>query len=458
LENSLPKTRVFPNFPQRHFIGLTCLPDKFISNSTSKYDYFSHDVVQGSSYSNSARSALVSVASIRFDYSRVWQMEKRPFSSHQAFEMSAAIDLDPVELFLGSSSFSSAASPEERGDKVQSRSIDGLRELAKIFSWGAVLELATSLLADHEDALEETSSVVSAEVPIFSRSSRLLLPHERLICEAFRGLALVQTRMVDRAGAHISVLGSLSPANIKYRYESYPEAYPDRSSDSFIPFELAAIAIEIRIRHGDTTAIADCYDLRKRYPEHETIILSALVGYHLRAQQFDASTDVARELALRQGATSRALYVYIRVLLHVGDFDEAERIFSLADAMGDSVVELRHVHKALLLASRGKYEAALAENEAAQSIVDCDKHVRMYAQANASICLLQMGRLTEAISRLETCLKEDPETSLDEGLVFNLCTMYDLAFPDDATSKKKVLHQLATRFGRQGFNLESISA
>jgi tetratricopeptide (TPR) repeat protein len=373
--------------------------------------------------------------------------------------MSAAIDLDPAELFHGPSSLPSAASPGEQGDKGQSRSIDGLRALAKSFSWGAVLELATSLLADHEDALEERSAIASAENCTISRSSgRLLLPHERLICEAFRGLALVQTRMVDRAGAHISVLGSLSPTNIKYRYESYPNAYSDRSPGSFVPFELAAIAIEVRIRQGEATAIADCYDLRTRYPEHETMILSALVGYHLRAQQFDASTDVARELAIRQGATSRALYVYIRVLLHVGDFDEAERIFALADALGDSADGLRHVHKALLLASRGKYEAALAENEAVKRVLDCDKHVRMFAQANASICLLQMGRLTEAISRLETCLKEDPETSLDEGLVFNLCTMYDLAYPDESTSKKKVLHQLATRFGRQGFNLESISA
>jgi tetratricopeptide (TPR) repeat protein len=374
-----------------------------------------------------------------------------------ALAMSGTLDRDPIELFLGRSSTPPAIPSGTQGDTEQERSICGLGALAKTFSWGAVLELATSLLADHEDVVEEASASEKVALGTTSNGHACLLrPHELLLCEAFRGLALVQTRMVDRADTHIAVLGSLSADNLKYRYETYPDAYSDEGPGSFVPFELAAIAIEIRIRKGDATAIADCYDLKSRFPEHEVIIMSALVGYHLRAQQFDAAVDIARDLAIRQNAMTRALYVYVRVLLHVGDFDEAERIFSLVES-DDCSGPLWHVHKALCLVSRGKFESALVENDAAAGFGDCEDHVRLFARTNSAICLLHLGRLTEAVSRLESCLKEDPGTALDEGLIFNLCTLYDLTFPDEAKAKKTILHRLATRFGRQGFNLDSIS-
>lgn len=47
--------------------------------------------------------------------------------------------------------------------------------------------------------------------------------------------------------------------------------------------------------------------------------------------------------------------------------------------------------------------------------------------------------------------------ALDEGLIFNLCTLYDLSEPSSATEKKVVLRKLAARFGRQGFNMEAIT-
>jgi trafficking protein particle complex subunit 12 len=372
--------------------------------------------------------------------------------------MSVILEPDPVELFLGQLFIPPAIPSGNQGENEQARSIGGLGALARAFSWGAVLELATSLLADHEDVVEEAAAGEQSALRATSSGHACLLrPHELLLCEAFRGLALVQTRMVDRADTHIAVLGSLSVDNLKYRYETYRDVYSNEGPGSFVPFELAAIAIEIRIRKGDASALADCYDLKSRFSEHEVIVMSALVGYHLRAQQFDAAVDIARDLAVRQDATTRALYVYFRVLLHVGDFDEAERIFSLVESRNDRSGPLWHVHKALHLLSRGKYESALVENDAAAGLGDCEDHVRLFARTNSAICLLHLGRLTEAVSRLECCLKEDPVTALDEGLIFNLCTLYDLTYPDEARAKKTILHRLATRFGRQGFNLDSIS-
>jgi trafficking protein particle complex subunit 12 len=382
-------------------------------------------------------------------------------------------EIDPVEKFLGRTL---PAPPQfvAGGSDREERSVKGLRPLAAAYSWGAVLELATSLLEDHEDAVEGAS----ASTPALSTMPGFLLPHERLTCDAYRGLALIQTLMVDRASSIVDALGSLGPENQVYRYEAYPEYYPEHKSGSFVPFELSFLAIEIRVRRGESTAIPECYALRELFPQHTSLLLSALVGYHLRAAQHDAAADVARSLALQQGATPRALLVYARVLLHIGDIREAARILKqakpqIADSLSSSDVHsdvtaddvLRRVHSALLLAAQGHHEKALAENDAAADIAssivstggnigDEARYVRVFAKCNAGICLMQMGLLSEAIRRLEDCLREDCEAALDEGLVFNLCTMYDLAYPDEAADKKKVLLRLSSRFGRQGFNLD----
>jgi trafficking protein particle complex subunit 12 len=374
--------------------------------------------------------------------------------------VAVAVEVDPVETFFLGRPLPPAHAPDDRHD----RSVSGLRSLARDYAWGGVLELATSLLADDDDAVEHVNASAALSLAALAApeagppAKPLLLPHERLLCEAHRALALVQTRMFDRATAAMEELGSVGPGNPKYRYESYPESYPGHAPGSFVPFELLALAIEVRVRTGDASAIADCYGMRERFPEHSLFLTSSLVGYHLRAQQHDTAVDLAHDLVLRQGSSARALYLYGRILLHVGDVGEARRAFSLADASPDASDELRHVHRGLALASQGEYVRALAENDLvvraeADSQGD-SRHVRMFAHCNAAICLMQLGRLSDAIARLESCLRSDPETSLDEGLVFNLCTMYDLAFPDEAAEKKQTLRRLASRYGRQGFNLD----
>lgn len=362
--------------------------------------------------------------------------------------------IDPLESFLGRT----LPPPEQtngNGKGLATRSVDGLGALASAYSWGAVLELANSLLADHEDALEEQK-----RVEVDTRKSdlrpQIMKPHERLLCDAYRGLALVQTRMLDRAIAILNGLGDLSPENPVYRYESHADDYPGHAPGSFVPFELLHLSVEVRIRQGDARAIADCYKLKSLFPQHEPLLLSSLAGYHLRAQQHDSAVDVARQLVLCEETSSESLYVYARVLLHVGDFFEARRVLSQADAHPDTAEDMRHVHRALLLVSEGEYAEALKENDAALELPNCRKHLRVYADSNAAICMMHLGLLSGAISRLENRLRQDPETALDEGLVFNLCTMYELAFPDCAQEKKKTLQKLAARFGRQGFNMDSI--
>lgn len=354
-------------------------------------------------------------------------------------------------------------------DPLPHRSISGLHHLAKQYAWAAVLDLATSLLAEYDDHDLDTHAA----------SDRAFLPHERLLCIAYRALALLQTRQLASADNALSQLAPLTNTNKKYRYESYPALYPPSRFPpaSFIPFELKLLAVEIRIRHGDATAIADCYHIKNDVTRQITaetdkqilkdlrlqhaILLSSLTSYHLIAQQHDAATDVARQLTVDQGRTAAALYMYMRVLLQVGDFEAAARTLHQAAILPASTPSLQHLHSGMLLAARGRFQEALLEYDTALTEEKEEQplspsNVWVHATNNAAICLMHCGRLSEAVDRLEGALRRDPHMALDEGLIFNLAIMYDLAYPQNSTEKKKVLRDLASRLGRQGFDLEKI--
>lgn len=387
------------------------------------------------------------------------------FDERFGFDPVAAFLRRPLHEVVGESAGAAApvAPPAER-------SVAGLRALAAAYSWAAVLELSTALLAADDDA---------GGLP----------PHRRLLCAAFHALALLQTRQVERAADAIAQLGHLTPSNQKYLFESYRDLYPEDEygSGSFVPFELLLLSIEVRIRQGDAAAVSDSYELKREcaarareaqrsprkgespkvaakiWHDREALLLSSICSYHMLAQQQDAAADVASELVMRQGRSALALYMYARVLLHIGDFDAAETVLHEADAHPSASPALKRVHRGMLLAAQGRFQEALGEYDAAlrehaDEVPGRSPHnLWVFASNNAAICLMHRGRLAEAIDRLEACLRREPETALDEGLVFNLATLYDLAYPDSTNDKKRVLQRLASRFGRQGFNLDVVS-
>lgn len=326
-------------------------------------------------------------------------------------------------------------------------SLQGLCQLAAEYRWAAVLELATTLLAADED-------------------KHTLNSHDRLICIALRARALVQTGQIAAAAHAVAELGDLK--TLHYRRDSHGEDH------RIVPFELQLLAVEVRIRQGDATAIADTYELRRQVIANqslteeesrarEAVLLSCLASYHLVAQHHDAAADVARELMVRLGGGAHAVYMYIRVLIHIGDFEGAAHTLRVASRRKGDSDAMRHLHSGMLQAARGRYHEALLEYDSALEAQKKElppqvspSNLWAHAMNNAAVCLMHCGRLAEAIDRLESALRRDPEVALDEGVTFNLAVMYDLAYPQNSQEKKQVLRDLASRFGRQGFDLQKI--
>lgn len=73
------------------------------------------------------------------------------------------------------------------------------------------------------------------------------------------------------------------------------------------------------------------------------------------------------------------------------------------------------------------------------------------AANNKAICHLYTCDLTKAISFLEEVIRKDPEKNLNETLIFNLCTLYDLK-SDNSVDKKKSIMALVAKFAPDSFD------
>jgi lipoprotein NlpI len=73
------------------------------------------------------------------------------------------------------------------------------------------------------------------------------------------------------------------------------------------------------------------------------------------------------------------------------------------------------------------------------------------AANNKAICLLYTCDLTGAINLLEELIRKDPEHNLNETVVFNLCTLFDLK-SDNSAEKKKGIMNLVGKFASDSFD------
>jgi hypothetical protein len=67
-----------------------------------------------------------------------------------------------------------------------------------------------------------------------------------------------------------------------------------------------------------------------------------------------------------------------------------------------------------------------------------------------AVCSLYLGKLMDALKSLEVLVHEDPESNLHEGILFNLCTLYELE-SSRALHKKQALLDLVSRHKGDGF-------
>ncbi|PXF41549.1 Trafficking protein particle complex subunit 12 [Gracilariopsis chorda] len=314
---------------------------------------------------------------------------------------------------------------DQHGGHQANEALQLLHQLSAKYQWVSVLQHASTLRMAEDDG------------------SLKLLPHQQLHVAAYRILALLQTRQLERATAEISALGTLSEHNPKYRYESYAKLYAEARCGSFVPFCLHVVALEAAIRRGEAGAVDAIHAHAARVSGvQRALLLSCAACAHARVGQMEASVEVVLQL-VRENYNQHALQTLSRALLAVGDVECATNVV-------DSVATRDATLDALLSAVKGEYAEALARYQS-----ECGGGKT--AVSNGAVCLLHLGRLEEAVRLVETAVLDGGEDVLDEGVLFNLATMYELAEPEGAAGKKSQLANVASQRGRQGFDVQLLN-
>lgn len=74
---------------------------------------------------------------------------------------------------------------------------------------------------------------------------------------------------------------------------------------------------------------------------------------------------------------------------------------------------------------------------------------------NMAVCSLYTGKLKEAVATLEKLVHTRPNQFLQDGILFNLCTLYELE-SSRALHKKQTLLDLVSKYKGNGFNIAAL--
>ncbi|KAE8697388.1 heavy metal-associated isoprenylated plant protein 26-like [Hibiscus syriacus] len=295
-----------------------------------------------------------------------------------------------------------------------------------------------------------------------ARSLNLLTsPHDHLIYLSYNVLAFSKLRRFSEASNEIDTLDDFN--SNYYKYETYPRLYPNRSG-SMIPFSLRFIHAQLPIKLGNRQEGLDRFYLllkfiREKIKEKESnnlrdsvriwkrrenSILNCLIGHHLGDKEFSLCLDLIKDLINRDYLDPVLVSKLGYIQMQIGDIEGAKGSFNRVETMLNEKrsyeyflgeVQFRNLvnrNKALVYLVGKDYVSAVREYE---ECIERD-HTDVVALNNKALCLMYLRDLSDSIKLLEKALERIPTIALDETLVINLCSMYELAYVNHSEIKR----------------------
>ncbi|XP_022092829.1 trafficking protein particle complex subunit 12-like [Acanthaster planci] len=295
---------------------------------------------------------------------------------------------------------------------------------------------------------------------------------------------LIKLQQYSMAEIECEAFGDLDRPDLYFEY--YPDLYAGRQG-SMVPFSLRVLHAELPIslgkHHDALTRLYHILDIVTKilfnlesgmseygaeidlteenrqasvnlWKSREVRVLYSIGNCLLSMKDFNQAVSVYEMLLKKDSQNASNLLSGIgRIFLQLGDLKAAQRAFSRAE---ESYNQSKGVtsQAAILMNKAFMHMAQNQYSEARKSFDDvlAVEPGNFTAINNQSVCLLYMGKLKEALALLEKLVQGDPASYLDEGLLFNLCTLYELE-SSRSTAKKQALLGLVGQHKGDGFNV-----
>jgi tetratricopeptide (TPR) repeat protein len=189
---------------------------------------------------------------------------------------------------------------------------------------------------------------------------------------------------------------------------------------------------EVRV----TMMIINCHICKKEY----YLALELLCQIIQKLEQNSTKDEESLDLFIAMKSMQGCLY------LQSGVIPQAEAVFQVVKQranQNNTGHKIRCLmNEGFLLFTKGKFTNAC--KEFAQVLEIDPDHV--HAANNEAICLLHMCQLSKAIEVLEEIIRRNPPKNLDEVVVYNLCTLYELEADVHNNEKIGVIRTLVDRY------------
>lgn len=298
--------------------------------------------------------------------------------------------------------------------------------------------------------------------------SLLTKPHEHLIYLTFNLLALSKLRRFNDADnelqSHLDDQENDHLNSSQYQYESYPNHYPNQRG-SMVPFALRWLHAHLPSTIGQRQESLDRFyalfefirEKKKKlgsnsmdlWRKREVSVVSTIISYHLSVKEFKVCIDLLRNLASEEENSQDAILVtklgYIQ--MQYGDLEGAKKTFGEVERLV-GIVSGKDESWSKNLVSRNKALMFLVEKDYVSAVREYEECIErdgldLVAINNKALCLMYLRDLSDSIKVLENALERVPTVALNETLVVNLCSMYELAYVNHADIKKTLSNWIA---------------
>ncbi|XP_045761866.1 trafficking protein particle complex subunit 12 isoform X2 [Maniola jurtina] len=336
-----------------------------------------------------------------------------------------------------------------------SRDEAGLRELLRTGYLRAAINLTATLIS----AAGQGAGRMHRPTKHTPRSLQLWLTRFAVMC---------RIKLYEPLAKEAEPFGDFSKPDMFYQF--YPDAYENRTG-SLVPFSLRLLIAELPAHVGKPEEAMD-----RLYAMLD--VMQQMISNLNEGRTEDGSGTITLEdktesLRLWTGRQTRVLHSVVNCAIALKDYRLATKILTTLRDQSATPQQQRALSSALCRVSllAGHVKAALLHSftakEARHHICptpDVREYVDLglidiahgkyqdaynnFARAadqeptnimvanNLAVCLLYMGRLKEAISVLQKAIHSDPERGLNESLLINLCTLYELE--SSKTNEKKL--------------------